>query len=96
MFFFYAAGRDFSFLNTTLTFLRGESAQSVKSAARCVNIAILNDNVVEGNETFDVVISSSSLLQITGETSIPVTVYEDPTDCESVTQSGNCCLFQPF
>lgn len=77
--FFYTAGRDFSFLNTTLTFLRGES---IKSAARCVNISILNDDVVEANETFDVVLSSSSLLQITGATSIPVTVYEDPTDCE--------------
>ena len=77
--FFYTAGRDYSFLNTTLTFIHGES---VGSAARCINISILNDDVVEANETFDVVLSSSSLLQITGVTSTPVTVYEDPTDCE--------------
>ena len=66
-------------MNKTLTFLRGES---VGSAARCVNISILDDDVVEANETFDVVLSSSSLLQITGGTSIPVTIYEDPNDCE--------------
>ena len=77
--FLYSAGRDFLFLNTSLMFLPGDT---VGSPARCVNISILNDDIVEATETFNVVVSSSSILQVNGTTSIPVTINEDPTDCE--------------
>ena len=77
--FFQSAGRDFVFVNTSLTFSPGDT---VGSPARCVNITILNDEVVEAAETFDVVVSSNSILQINGTTSITVTINEDPTDCE--------------
>jgi hypothetical protein len=77
--FLYSAESDFSSLNTSLVFLPGDT---VGSPARCVNISILNDDVVEANETFDVVVSSDSILQVTGATSVPVTINEDPTDCE--------------
>ena len=75
----YSAGHDFLSLNTSLVFLPGDT---VGSPPRCVNISILNDDAVEANETFDVVVSSNSILQITGETSVPVTINDDPTDCE--------------
>jgi hypothetical protein len=61
-------------------FLPGDA---IGSPARCVNISIMDDVVVEATETFDVVVSSNSILQITGATeSVPVTINEDPTDCE--------------
>ena len=75
----YSAGRDFLSLNMSLVFLPGDT---VGSPPRCVNISILNDDAVEANETFDVVVSSNSILQVTGATSVPVTINEDPTDCE--------------
>ena len=77
----YSAGRDFLFLNTSLVFLPGDT---VGSPARCVNISILNDDIVEATETFDAVVSSNSILQVTGASSVPVTINEDPTDCESL------------
>jgi hypothetical protein len=77
--FLYSAGRDFSSLNTSLVFLPGDT---IGSPARCVNISILNDDVVEATETFDVVVSSNSILQVTGATSVTVTINEDPADCE--------------
>ena len=79
--FLHSAEHDFSSLNTSLVFLPGDT---VGSPARCVNISILNDDIVEETETFDVVISSNGILQITGATSVPVTIHEDPTDCESL------------
>ena len=77
--FFQSAGRDFIFVNTSLTFFPEDT---VGSPVRCVSITILNDEVVEAAETFDVVVSSNSILQINGTTSITVTINEDPTDCE--------------
>lgn len=55
---------------------------TVGSPARCINISILNDDIVEATETFDVVVSSNSILQINGTMSIPVTINEDPADCK--------------
>jgi hypothetical protein len=65
-------------------FLPGDT---VGSPARCVNISILNDEIVEATEMFDVVFSSDSILQIIGATSVPVTINEDPTDCEPLCYS---------
>ena len=65
-------------------FLPGET---IGSPARCVNISILNDDIVEAIEMFDVVISSNSILQVTGATSVPITINEDPTDCEPLCYS---------
>ena len=79
--FIYSADRDFVFLNTSLMFLPGDT---VGSPARCIIISILNDDIVEATEMFNVAISSNSILQITGATSIPVTINEDPTDCEPI------------
>ena len=65
-------------------FLPGDT---VGSPPRCVNISILDDDIVEATETFNVIVSSNSILQITGATSVSVTINEDPTDCESLCYS---------
>ena len=76
-----SAGRDFTFLNTSLMFVPGDT---IGSPARCISIFILDDDFVEANEMFEVVVSSNSILEITGATSVPVTINEDPTDCKHI------------
>ena len=74
-----SAGSDFGTLNTTLSFLPGET---VGSSDHCANISIINDEAVEAEETFTVVLFSSSIIQIYGRTSIDITIYEDMSDCK--------------
>ena len=76
---FISADSDFAFLNTTLTFLSGET---IGSSHHCANITILNDQAVEADETFTVFLFSNSIIQIVGRTSINVTIYEDVSDCK--------------
>ena len=75
----FSAGSDFSLLNTTLTFLSGET---IGNSLHCADITILNDEAVEADETFTVVLSSSTIIQIVGTTSINITIYEDISDCK--------------
>ena len=75
----FSAGRDFTLLNTTLTFLSGET---IGNSLHCADITILNDEAVEADETFTVVLSSSTIIQIVGTTSINITIYEDISDCK--------------
>ena len=60
-----------------------QPGDTVGSPPRCVNLSILNDDAVEANETFDIVVSSNSILQVTVATSVPVTINEDPADYET-------------
>lgn len=63
----------------SLTFTPGDT---IGSSPRCVTITILDDEVVEANEVFAVVLSSSSVIQTFGIISANVTIYEDLSDCE--------------
>ena len=76
---YISAGSDFDILNATLSFLPGET---VGSSNHCVNISIINDETVEADETFTVVLFSSSIIQIFGRTSIDITIHEDMSDCK--------------
>ena len=71
-----SANRDFSPVNTPVIFLPGDSTGN----NRCVNITILDDEIVEENEDFKVVLSSTSDIQVFGITSANVTIIEDPFD----------------
>lgn len=77
--FLLLAGSDFSLLNTTLTFLPGET---IGNAIHCADITILDDVAVEADEIFTVVLFSSSVIQIIGATSIDITIHEDTSDCK--------------
>ena len=63
-----------------MIFLSGDTTDS----QRCVNITILDDEIVEDNEEFKVVLSSTSDIQVFGITSANVTIIEDPSDSKIV------------
>ena len=73
----FSANDDYVSLGTSLTFLPGET---VGSSPACVRITILNDDIVENEEMFSVILSSSSIIQPINITSINVTIYEDSSD----------------
>lgn len=79
-----SADSDYSSLRVSLTFFPGDT---IGSPPRCVSIAILDDEIVEAEETFAVVLSSNSEIQIINNVmSTHVTIYEDSSDCESLTK----------
>ena len=67
-----------AFQFVSLTF----DAGTVSGAEQCYTITIVDDNILENNETFSVTLSSNepafSLVQAT------VTINHDPADCESI------------
>ena len=58
-------------------FLPGDT---IGSPPRCVDINIIDDDIVENEEEFTVSISSGSVIQAINVTSINVTIYEDTSD----------------
>ena len=68
---------DYSSLSMFLTFLPGDT---IDSPPRCVEINILDDDVVENEEEFTVSISSFSVIQAIDVISTNVTIYEDISD----------------
>ena len=81
---FLLANRDFSPVNNRpVIFLPGDTTGS----QHCVNITILDDEIVEDNEEFKVVLSSTSDIQIFGITSTNVTIVKDTSDSKIVEYS---------
>lgn len=62
----YVAGLDFDSTNKTAILLTGESEV-------CINISIISDVLVEGNEQFCVEVSSS----------LPDKIFGDPEKCDT-------------
>ena len=65
-----------------VTFTSGQNATG--DNMQCVFIPLIDDTILEGNETFDVLINSTvddeDVVNITGQI-ITVTIEEDPNDC---------------
>ena len=61
-------------------------------SAHCVNITILDDDILEDNEAFSVTLSSTlssdMYIQVFGITSANVTIHEDTLDCKSKSKLG--------
>ena len=78
-----------------LTFIFGPNTTGDNQ--ECVLVTLLNDNILEGNETFDILITSTAededLLNITDPV-ITVTIEEDNTDCEPLFRQE--CRLQIF
>ena len=76
-------GEDYIGVDMNITFTSGQNASGDNQ--QCFSITILNDDLLECNETFDVVISAvpddNNVVNIT-EQVITVTVGEDPNDCK--------------
>lgn len=68
---------DFVSLTQALTFLPGESV----GTSRCLDITILEDEVVENNELFYVTLSFTGTVQAIQNTTANVTIYDD-SDCK--------------
>lgn len=70
-------------MDVNITFTSGQNASGDNQ--QCFSITILNDDLLECNETFDVVISAvpddNDVVNIT-EQVITVTIGEDPNDCK--------------
>ena len=62
-----------------MPFMPGDSVGSTN----CVNITILDDDILEDSEVFSVTLSSATYIQIFGITSANITINEDTLDCES-------------
>ena len=87
----FSGNQDYSTLSTSLTFLPGDT---IGSPPHCVEINILDDDIVENEEDFTISISSGSVIQAINVTIINVTIYEDSSDGTFV-KSGeiilSCC-----
>ena len=73
----FSGNQDYSTVSTSLTFLPGDT---IGSLPRCVEINILDDDIVENEEDFTISIFSGSVIQAINVTSINVTIYEDSSD----------------
>ena len=83
-FFFFPlaiVNEDYLKFEMNITFVSGQN--STGDNEQCFNIILLDDNILEGNETFDILIRPSpedeDIVNITGGI-ITVTIEEDPTD----------------
>ena len=72
---------DYLEFEMNITFISGQN--STGDNEQCFYVVLLDDNVLEGNETFDILIRPSpedeDIVNITGGI-ITVTIEEDPTD----------------
>ena len=73
---------DYLDVEMNITFVSGQNASGDNQ--QCFFIPILNDEILECNETFDVLISpildDENIVNITAQL-ITVTIEEDPNDC---------------
>lgn len=65
------AGADFTGTSGTLNWAAGESGN------KTITISILEDNLVEGNETFSVALANGVGTTLTGAASLPVTIVDN-------------------
>ena len=74
---------DYIGVDMNVTFTSGQNASG--DSQQCFYITILNDNILECNETFDVVITAvtddEEVVNVTAQV-ITVTIEEDPNDCK--------------
>ncbi len=65
------ASSDYAIISSVLIFISG----STDNATRCVDISILEDNALEGNQTFTVVVATSDpdVMFQTSMTSVTIT-----------------------
>ena len=77
---------DYIGVDMNVTFTSGQNAPG--DSQQCFYITILNDNILECNETFDVVIMAvtddENVVNVTAQV-ITVTIEEDPNDCKPIT-----------
>ena len=76
-------GEDYVSVDMNITFTSGQNASGDNQ--QCFSVTILNDDLLECNETFDIIISAVSededVVNVTGQV-ITVTIEEDPNDCK--------------
>ena len=92
----FSGNHDYSSLSTSLTFLPGDT---IDSPLHCVEINILDDDIVENEEEFTITVSSGSVIQAINVTSINVTIYEDTSDGKyilCVASSPGSLIFSMF
>ena len=81
-FFTATVGEDYLAVDMNITFTSGQNASGDNQ--QCFFVPILNDDLLECNETFDVVITSvaddDDVINVTGHV-ITVTIEEDANDC---------------
>ena len=70
---------DFAPTDGFISFLDGQS--SVVNNETCVSITILNDEILEDNEEFIVIVVGSGLVNVI-DGQVVVKIHEDPSDCE--------------
>lgn len=65
---------DFEAVTETLVI----SSSAVQGSRVCLPLVIIGDNVVEGNETFDVILAVNSMQDlIAGPSTVSVTILDD-------------------
>ena len=73
---------DYLPVDINVTFTSGQNASGDNQ--QCFSVPILNDDLLECNETFDIVLSPiaeyDDVVNVTGQV-ITVTIEEDPSDC---------------
>lgn len=76
---------DYLAVDMDITFTSGQNASGDNQ--QCFSVPILNDYILECNETFDIILSPTAVdedvVNIT-DSSFTVTIEEDPNDCKSV------------
>ncbi len=77
--FLLSADSDFTSLSQSLTFASGETV----GTSRCLSINILDDEIVEADETFHVILSFTGAVQAIGNTTANITIYPD-SDCKLI------------
>ena len=80
--FLLLADSDFEPLIGSVRFFPGETV----GAFGCVHIPVMDDSIVEEDETFTVTLTSAGVIQAIGETTATVTIFED-SDSKSPVQS---------
>ena len=74
---------DYLDIDMNVTFTSGQNATG--DNMQCVFIPLIDDTVLEGNETFDVLLTTTTddegLVNVTAQV-ITVTIEEDPNDCK--------------
>lgn len=91
---------DYLDINVNITFTSGQSSNG--SNEQCFIIYLIDDNVLEGNETFSLLITPAvddGVVNVTGGL-VTVTITEDPNDsmiCKVTTNAAvvTLCLFSP-
>ena len=86
---------DYIDVELNITFTSGQNA-SGDNNEQCFFVPILNDDLLECNETFDILITPISedenVVNITNQV-ITVTIVEDPNDCKIIElPDNNYCL----